>query len=224
MPFRLGMRHAFLCLAVAAVMIGLGIFSMLGAVFPGASARGSGSLSARLASAPIPAPLAVSSTVVVVTTTTDVVNGAVSSVAALNANPGADGISLREALLAADATGGSATVYVMFSAALNGAAIEVLSEEPPIRRNHVVLEGVAADGSPARVTLDGRGASASLNELLYVEASEVTVRWLRFTGVDPRRNPTGRVTAVVVRPGAYMHGAPALYARPIAGRERADRG
>ena len=132
MRFRFGMRHAFLCLAVVAMMIGLGIFSMPGAVFPGASARGSGSLSARLASAPVPSPLAVSSNVVVVTTTADVVNGAVSSVAALNANPGADGISLREALQAADATGGSATVYIMFSAALNGATIEVLSELPPI--------------------------------------------------------------------------------------------
>ena len=72
--------------------------------------------------------------------------------------PARDGISLREALKAADATGGSATVYIMFSAALNGATIEVLSELPPINRDHFVLEGVAPDGSPARVTLDGRQA------------------------------------------------------------------
>src|ERR1700690_3938976 len=113
MRSRLGMRPALLHLTVVATMISLGSLSMLGAVFPGASAKGiSGSVSARLASAPVPAPPAVSSNVVVVTTTTDVVNGAVSSVAALNANPGADGISLREALMAADATGGSATVYI----------------------------------------------------------------------------------------------------------------
>jgi hypothetical protein len=208
MPSRLGMRRALLCLTVVAPVISLGIFSMLGAGLSGASARGSGSLSARLASAPVPAPLAVSSNVVVVTTRTDVVNGAVSSVAALNANPGADGISLREALLAADATGGSPTMYIMFSAALNGATIEVLSQLPPIHRDHLVLEGVAPDGSPARVTLDGREASASLMQLLYVEASEVTVRWLRFTGVDASRNPMGRATAVVVRPGRYMETAP----------------
>ena len=42
---------------------------------------------------------------------------------------------------------------------------------------------------------------------MYIEASEVTVRWLRFTGVDARRNPNGRDTAVVVRPGRYT-GAP----------------
>ena len=160
------------------------------------------------APAPVPAPApAVSSNVVVVSTTADVVNGDVSSVAALNANPGTDGISLREALLVADATGGSATVYIMFSAALNGQTIEVLSELPPINRDHVVLEGVAPDGSAARVTLDGRDASSTLIALLYVEASEVTVRWLHFTGMDGRRNANGRVTAVIVWPGRYM-GAP----------------
>ena len=53
---------------------------------------------------------------VVVSTTADRVNGDVSSLSALQARPGRDGISLREALSAADNTGGSATVYIMFSA------------------------------------------------------------------------------------------------------------
>ncbi|MGO9972231.1 MAG: choice-of-anchor Q domain-containing protein [Solirubrobacteraceae bacterium] len=141
-------------------------------------------------------------------TTADVVNGDVSSVAALNANPGTDGISLREALTAADNTGGSATVYIMFSAALNGQTIEVTSELPPINRDHVVLEGVAPDGSPARVTLDGRDTSASQMDLLYVQASEVTVRWLRFTDLDGRRSSSGRITAVVVWPGRYLAAPP----------------
>ncbi len=145
-----------------------------------------------------------SSTVVVVTTADDLVNGDVSSVSALNANPGGDGISLREALRAADATGGSATVYILFSAALNGATIEVLSQLPPIHRGHLVLEGVAPDGSPARVTLDGLAAPATMGELLLVQASEVTVRWLRFSGVDSSRNPQGREAAVVVRQGANV--------------------
>ena len=146
---------------------------------------------------------AVSTTVVVVTTAADVVNGDVSSVAALNANPGTDGISLREALMAADATGGSATTYIMFSAALNGQTIEVVSKLPPLHRDHLVLEGVTPDGSPARVTLDGSLAQpATMGELLLVQASEVTVRWLRFTGVDPTQNPQGRQAAVIVRQGA----------------------
>jgi Divergent InlB B-repeat domain len=158
---------------------------------------------------PVPAPPAVSSNVVVVTTTADDVNGDVSSVPALNANPGNDGISLREALGAADATGGSATVYVLFSAALNGQTIEVMSELPPIHRDHLVLEGVAPDGSPARVTLDARlAAPATLGELLLVQASHVTVRWLRLTGVNPTGNPTGREAAVVVRQGPNIGVAP----------------
>lgn len=55
---------------------------------------------------------------VVVSTTADALNGVVSSLSALKAKPGRDGISLREALSAADRTGGSPTVHILFSAAL----------------------------------------------------------------------------------------------------------
>lgn len=146
---------------------------------------------------------AISRNMVVVSTTNDVVNGKVSSLLALKARPGRDGVSLREALMAANKTGGSATLYIMFSARLNGKIIHVRSDLPPIHRNHLVLEGVAPSGSPARVTLDGRSARLRI-ALLYVQASDVTVRWLRFTGVDARRHPMGRVNAVVVWPGRYM--------------------
>ena len=137
--------------------------------------------------------------VVVVSTTADVVNGDVSSLSALKAKPGRDGISLREALAAADKTGGSATLYIMFSAALNGRTIDVLSELPPIRRGHVVLEGVAPNGSPARVTIDGgRARLNTLDELLLVQGSEVVVRWLRFTGMNPTGNHTFQEPAIYV--------------------------
>jgi hypothetical protein len=174
---------------------------------PAASAQSAGPLSDQLASSsftfvsPDALAPAVSSSVVVVTTTGDVVNGDVSSVAALNANPGSDGISLREALEAANATGGSATVYIMFSASLNGQTIAPGSILPPVDRDNVVVEGIAPDGSPAQVTIDGRGISgpsASYSYgLLAVQASEVTVRWLRFTGV----NPVNWAAAVLVGPG-----------------------
>ena len=137
--------------------------------------------------------------VVVVSTTADVVNGDVTSLSALKAKPGRDGISLREALAAADKTGGSATLYIMFSAALNGRTIDVLSELPPIRRGHVVLEGVAPNGSPARVTIDGgRARLNTLDELLLVQGSEVVVRWLRFTGMNPTGNHTFQEPAIYV--------------------------
>ena len=97
----------------------------------------------------------------------------------------------------------------MFSVRLNGKTIEVRSELPAIRRDHVVLEGIAPNGAPARVTLDGRrAAKGKLGELLLVQASEVTVRWLRFTGVDARLNPNVGVTALIVGQGHAATAAP----------------
>lgn len=151
-------------------------------------------------------PHSVSRYTVVVSTTADRANGHMSSVAALNARPGRDGISLREALKAADNTGGARTVYIMFSAHLNGKTIGVGSELPPIRRDHLVLEGIAPNGSPARVALDGRHArKGKLGEMLLIQASEVTVRSLRFTGMDPKRNYDTQVAAVQLGQGRIAH-------------------
>ena len=122
----------------AGVIVALALAQPAAPAAPAAGARGA----------------AVSHTVVVVTTAADVVNGNVSSVAALNARPGRDGISLREALEATDATRGSAALYIMFSRTLNGKTIELRSELPPLRRSHLVLEGVAPNGAPAVVTID----------------------------------------------------------------------
>jgi len=174
----------------AGILVGLALVVAAGLGSPGARAS----------------DRAVSHAVAVVTTTADVVNGDVSSIAALNAHPGRDGISLREALEAADATRGAETVYVMFSHRLNGKTIELRSALPPIRRSHLVLEGIAPNGSAARITLDGRrarplpGQGVGVPELLLIQASEVTVRWLRFTGLRPNK-ASGREPAVLVQPG-----------------------
>jgi hypothetical protein len=157
-----------------------------------------------LARGPEASAAAVSSDAVVVTNTSDVVNGNVSSIAALNAHPGRDGISLREAMEAADHTRGTGIVYIMFSHALNGRTIALRSGGlPPIYRDHLVLEGVAPNGSSARVTIDGRRVRCNFScksgsyGLLAVTASEVTVRRLRFTGV----NPVSWAAALLVGPG-----------------------
>ena len=107
--------------------------------------------------------VSVSRTMVVVTTTADVVNGNTSSIAALNRKPGRGGISLREALLAADHTGGSAPVYILFSARLNGKAIAIRSELPPSSsvvtvssgrgvapNSNAPISGGASRGAPSR--------------------------------------------------------------------------
>ncbi len=87
----------------------------------------------------------------------------------------------------------------MFSAALNGKTIEIRTPLPPLRRDHLVLEGVAPDGSPARVTISGRRARLNtLDELLLVQGSEVVVRWLRFTGMNPTGNHSFQEPAIYV--------------------------
>lgn len=58
---------------------------------------------------------------VTVTNATDVVNGTTTNVAALIASPGADGISLREAIIATNNTAGADVI--LFSAGLNGVPI-----------------------------------------------------------------------------------------------------
>jgi hypothetical protein len=95
----------------------------------------------------------------------------------------------------------------MFSPRLNGKTIKLRTLLPPIHRDHLVLEGVAPSGAPARVTLDGRRVTAARNNqaILLVQASEVTVRWLRLTGVMPYRNPASQEFAVHVAPGPYVH-------------------
>src|SRR5271165_2090072 len=96
------------------VKIAAGIAAVLAVICAAGVARAAGSRA-----------VSVSRDMVVVTTTADVVNGNTSSLSALKAKPGRDGISLREALLAADHTAGSATVYILFSRRLNGKTIEV---------------------------------------------------------------------------------------------------
>ena len=162
------------------------VLALVGAAGLGARAAGSRAVS-------------VSRNTVVVSTTADAVNGKTPSIAALNRKPGRDGISLREALLAANRTRGSATVYIMFSSRLNGKVVKVRSELPAIRRDHLVLEGIAPNGSPARVALDGRPAPQGRQggELLLVQASNVTIRWLRFTSV----NDSTQLGALDVIPG-----------------------
>ncbi len=59
----------------------------------------------------------------VVSNNNDLVNGDTSSPCALIANPGPDGISLREALLAANNATGSGTITITFASALAGQTI-----------------------------------------------------------------------------------------------------
>lgn len=118
-----------------------------------------------------------------VTSSSDVVNGDVSSPERLIATPGSDGISLREAIAAANASPGPHTIG--FATSLQGATITLVDTLPRITREGITIEGsVTTDGRPA-VTLDASGLTSapSLHVVVVIEASNVTIRRLRIRKV-----------------------------------------
>src|SRR5262245_19759005 len=80
---------------------------------------------------------------VVVGNSSDVVNGTTTSIANLIANPGADGISLREAMLAANVTAGADTIT--FAADRSGTTITLSGGDI------VIAESVTIDAQPLAV-------------------------------------------------------------------------
>jgi hypothetical protein len=90
---------------------------------------------------------AVEPTAITVTNDTDTVDADTSSVEALRANPGADGISLREAI---EVTNNDPGAYaVAFTPALSGKTITLGEYLPPLTGGGVSLEGdIDGDGAP----------------------------------------------------------------------------
>ncbi len=128
---------------------------------------------------------------VTVDTTSDAADGDTSSIAALSANKGADGkISLREAILAANATAGTDTIEFNIAAPLVGGAhtIVVSAGGLPTLTDAVIIDGTTdADfaGTPI-IELNGGNAGAGAEGLrLNSGASGSTIRGLvinRFDG------------------------------------------
>ncbi|MHB8643370.1 MAG: choice-of-anchor Q domain-containing protein [Gaiellaceae bacterium] len=107
------------------------------------------------------APAARLASEIVVTTTSDAVNGNTTSVAALLADPGADGISLREAITATNNDPGSYTIR--FAASLMGATITLGSQLPPLLGGGLTIEGdINGDGKPDVTLAASAGFSATL--------------------------------------------------------------
>jgi len=106
-------------------------------------------------------PAARSASDIVVTTTSDAVNGNTSSVAALIAAPGPDGISLREAITATNNDPGTYTIR--FAPSLMGATITLDSQLPPLLGGGVTIEGdIDGDGKPDVTLSAAAGFSATL--------------------------------------------------------------
>ena len=122
-------------------------------------------------------------TTITVTTTADIINGNVSSVAGLLANPGPDGIALREAILATNNDPGEYTIR--FSAQLDGTTIYTGSgsnqDLPPLLGGSVIING-DIDGD---LTPDVTIANASPFEYPFgfkIQSSNNTLHALTLEG------------------------------------------
>lgn len=138
---------------------------------------------ATLAQPALPAD-AVTETLITVTVTnsTDIVDGDTSSIPALQANPGLDGISFREAVAAANGTTGPKAV--VFAPELKGATITI--QPGPhvllLSSGQLTIEGdIDQDGQPD-VTLDGHlgvpGYPSALG--LAITSSDNTIHGMRL--------------------------------------------
>jgi len=119
-----------------------------------------------------------SGAIVTVTNATDEVNGDTTNIAALTAAPGADGISFREAVVAANGTAGEKSIR--FAASLKGAVIRQSRPGllPPLTGGSLSIDGdIDGDGSPD-VTLDG-----SLGSSLGIRSSGVSIARLRLVAM-----------------------------------------
>ncbi len=131
-----------------------------------------------------PSSSAARAATVKVTTKADVVNGRTGSIKGLRSKPGRDGTSLREALLATNATPKRrGRISISFGRRLAGKTIKLAKGLPPIARARVTLSG---RNGARTITLRGAGPKYLTYATLWVKASHVTVRALRFTHVSPR--------------------------------------
>lgn len=132
---------------------------------------------------------------VIVDTVSDIVDGDVSSPRALIANPGPNGISLREAIQATNNAPGPHTIG--FADTLAGQTI-ALNSPLFVTRDGVTLTGLPGpDGQPS-IVLDGRGMTIGLccRAILFIHASDFSLTRLKITGVTN--------VGIVIRAGETM--------------------
>jgi hypothetical protein len=122
----------------------------------------------------------------VVATNDDAVNGDTSSPCALIANPGPDGISLREALLAANNATGSGVVTITFAGALAGTTVALSERLAPITRSQITLTGLTNNGQP-NTTLDATNAS-NPGSILFIATSNFTMSGINMINIPTNFN------------------------------------
>jgi uncharacterized protein (TIGR03437 family) len=171
----LKIRHAT---AIPALLV-IGALPALGDTLP-AYCGGVGAKSYTPPAVTIPGVVLNRGTVITVTNATVAVNGDTSSVKALVANPGPDGISIQEAILATNNDPG--TWNIQFAPALKGSTIVVDTEGQgglqPLSSGNVTINGdIDGDGQPD-ITL----TSMSGNATIYVLSGGNTLNGLAIQG------------------------------------------
>ena len=129
----------------------------------------------------------------------DVVNGDTSSPCALIANPGNDGISLREAVLATNNASGSGTITITFASSLAGQTITPGSGSCCyiISRDSVAIVGLIGSNGQPTVTVN----AANITLFLFsVTASNFTLSSMNIIGLGGT-GTGGVMTGVYVRAG-----------------------
>jgi hypothetical protein len=128
------------------------------------------------------APRTVLAINVPVTNNTDVVNGDISNSINLNAAPGPDGISLREAMLAANNSGGGDTIT--FSIGTGAQTITLTSGSLPNMNRSVVIDGSTQPGFTGTPLIEING-NGTIGNGFTLQGGGSVVRSLiinRFTG------------------------------------------
>jgi hypothetical protein len=115
--------------------------------------------------------------VLTVTNSNDAVNGDTSSPAALKANPGTDGISLREAITAVDNLPADYTIN--FAPSLLGATIQLGSSLPPLTAPHLTIDGDIQGNGTAGITI---ADALPPNIGLFVKATDVSLYAFALNG------------------------------------------
>jgi hypothetical protein len=115
----------------------------------------------------------------IVSTTSEAVNGDTSSPAALIRNPGPDGISLVEAMTAAETT--ADYDRIAFDPSLSGAVITITNGLPVIFQGNLTIDGDIDGDAHPDITIDGSSATSNDGFFLY-GASHVAIKGLVVRG------------------------------------------
>ncbi len=116
-----------------------------------------------------------------VTTTNDTINGNTTSVLSLIADPGADGISLCEAITAADNTTSASPIPITFDIPGSGAQTISLQSALPAITNPVILDATSQPGYTGTPLIQLQGTSNPYNGFT-VSANNVTIEGFSIYG------------------------------------------